>query len=222
MNDINDTNTDQQAFTLPESFQGNTAFEGIDSMEKLAQGFADTHQAHADLVAGQTVVPESADHYEINMGEGQEAHETLMPAFKGWMHEAGVSNDNAQIISDNFNSFIGDMVAANAKEAEIQETAQVDGLKKEWGSEFDTKAKVANDGLQRFFQAAEIGEDEQNAFAGKFGNDTTAIKLFHAIGKMIGESPHFDGDGNTGSKKGPGRTEGGSPMLHDYKKSMKL
>jgi len=174
------TNTTPE-FALPETFQDNAAFEGIDSMDKLAQGYADTHQAHADLVAGQPVIPENAEGYEITVPEGQEADEKLMPAFKSWMHEAGVPNDKAQVVSDNFNAFVGELSKAAEVEAGIKEQAQVDGLKKEWGSEFDGKTKIANDGLQRFYQAAGITEEAQNEFASKFGNDPTAIKMFHAV-----------------------------------------
>jgi len=216
---ILDTPTPQE-FALPESFSDNAAFEGIDSLESLASKYAETHQAHSDMIAGQPQLPEGPDGYEIKPPEGQELDEGLITAFKGWMHEAGVTNEGAQKISDEFNSFMGELINAQQVEKDNQEKAAVESLKKEWGSEFAGKAEISNKGLNRFFAEAGIDKDEQDKFTSQFGNNPTAVKLFHAIGSKIAESPAFDSDGFEPQKTGPGRTEGGSPMLHDYSKTM--
>ncbi len=219
MTDPNDQPQDTTGdFAIPETHSGNAAFEGIDSYDKLFQGYADTHKAHSDLVDGQPVIPENADGYDITVPEGHTIDDGLMTAFKGWMHEAGMTNEKAQGLSNQFNEFIGEMANANEVEEGNKETALVDGLKKEWGSNFDNNAKVANDGLQRVFSEAKISQEDQDSFAQKFGNDPTAIKIFHAIGSKIGESAFFPNDGEP-QNKGPGRTEGDTPMLHDYSKT---
>lgn len=198
-------------FALPESFQGNEAFNGIDSLDALAGGYADLHQRHAELTANQPVVPEDADGYEIAAPEGQELDQEMISGFKGCLHKIGCTNEQGQEISNWFNSFMGQMVVNQQNDVQ----KGVDGLKSEWGADFDAKAEVANKGLNRFFKEAKIEAEDQKKFTDEFGNSPVAIKLFQAIGSMISESPAFNSDGSPTNSTTPTRTDG-QPMLHDY------
>jgi hypothetical protein len=218
MADGDGTNTTPE-FTLPESFSGNAAFEGIDSIDSLATKYNEVNTSFTDLQSSQPVIPEGPDAYELTVAEGETVNESLMGKFKEWAHSADLPNDKAQIMSNNFNQWAAEAIAADQVEKDNVEKAATDGLKKEWGTEFDPKAKIANDGLQRFYTEAGFDDEGKEAFNEKYGNDVKIIKIFHAIGSMIGESPVFDNDGNPIIKKGPGRTEGGAPMLHNYDKT---
>ena len=210
-----DTPTDTPAFSIPEAYQGNAAFEGIDSQDTLYAKYAETHEKFADLQAGLPVLPESPDGYEITPPEGMENDPDLTNAFKSWSHEAKIPNEAAQVLAGKFNEYFGAMAEKAAQEEAAAETAGIDGLKKEWGPEFEGKTESANKGLNRFFLEAKIDQEQQTAFTQKFGNDPVAIKLFSAIGSMIGESPAYGPDGKPITNQTPKNSDG-STMLHNY------
>ena len=206
-------NDEPSAFTLPEAHTGNEAFEGIDSFDKLAQGYADVHKQHTELQAGQPVIPESADNYEINLADGQQADEGLMSGFKAWSHEAGMTNEQAQSISNKFNEHMGQL----AVDAENAEKEGVDNLRKEWGGKFDENAEMSNKGINRIFIESGMDKETQDAFTQKYGNDPSIIKMFQTVGSLIAESKIFNTDGNQANPSTPLNSDGTS-MLHDYDK----
>lgn len=81
--------------------------------------------------------PETADKYEFKKPDGLPADlpydDNMATASKSWMHDAGLSQRQAQVVHDHFARFMGEQQTAAMKKIAGDVEAAHDALVKEWG-----------------------------------------------------------------------------------------
>jgi AAA+ ATPase superfamily predicted ATPase len=148
----------------------------------------DVVKNYLDLKSKQVVVPEKPEDYEITVPEGMEKDEVLMGHFQTWAHKAGLSKDQAKMISDGWNEFIAQVVKDDQEaQAKAQDDA-VNELKDIWkGDSYEKNTEAANMALGKLALATGYKEDEIKAIAEKYKNDTRLIRMFHTLSTKISE-----------------------------------
>jgi len=137
------------------------------------------------------------DKYEINTNE-HKVEEEFLKEFKATAHKAGLLPKQAQELF-NWNQqkaqTMQDAYSTGVKEKYEQELS---GLKKEWGSGFDTELKLADRALEEFATPEEMEALKESGFTQNIG----LVKLFNKIGKAFSEDT-FDKEahGNFGVTK---------------------
>lgn len=158
------------------------------------KGFKDAGEAVKALhdLEGLTAKPESADAYKLPVPEGQDG------AFAGeaakWMHEAGIPVAQAQALATKWNQYQADVQQAADTERQQQGERDVQALKKEWGGEYDANTELARRAVRTF------GADEQmlEKISKSLGDGET-LRLFHRIGKHLGEGTLIPAGGDRGA-----------------------
>lgn len=130
-------------------------------------------------------------------------------AFVVGAHKARVPVAAAQAVYDHVMGYIADahgkLASANAtREAEdtakaaAAKTALEEGLKTEWGPEFDKRTALAQRAAQTLKGKGLFGEKGDEALA-KIIGDPSMMKLMHAVGEAIGEDNLVTGAGAGGA-----------------------
>lgn len=151
--------------------------------EQLQVPGADAKPEDWESFFGKIGRPEAADKYEIK-GEGIDTE--FLKQFKGAFHKAGLLPQQAQAIVDAYQEQGKALLAAR----ESAQSAEVEKLKTEWGSNFDKKLAMAQKGLKQFATPEEIKYIDQSGL----GNDPGLIRLFEKVGASLAEDP-IDGNG---------------------------
>jgi len=98
--------------------------------------------------------PENSDGYALEMNnvpEGMAANPELVGWFQTTAHKVGLTNAQAQVLADEYNTMAGvaeQSTGDQALEAEAREQAGIRELQKEYGKAFDAKVSVAKAVLQ--------------------------------------------------------------------------
>ena len=134
--------------------------------------------------------PDAPEGYELPVPEGDDG--AFAKQASGWMHEAGLSKDQAAKLAVKWNELAAtqaqaqaDADAAAAKAAHEKNTAESVALKTEWGQNFDANMHQAKQAVSQFLpkdQAADI----IGAIESKVGYANT-IKFLQGIGVKLGE-----------------------------------
>lgn len=120
---------------------------------------------------------------EAKLGEGQELDKDMLNGYKEVVHAAGVLPKQAQGILDWFNAqSVEAQKAMTEKQAEAQ-TAEMEGLKKEWGEAYEREVSLANRALKEFASPEEIDYLVDSGLA----DDVKLVRLFNKIGKGLSE-----------------------------------
>lgn len=128
--------------------------------------------------------------YSYELPEGYQVENEILDVAKNKARELGIKPEIAKQFLKEL--FTADAQIATKLEAEKQaqekaqyevEKALIDGLKKEWGYEFDNNLKLAKTTLQKLTTPEEFGKIES------LPNDiqATIVKLFHKIGSRMSE-----------------------------------
>jgi hypothetical protein len=167
----------------------------------------DATQAERDAFAKRLGRPENPDEYELDpvfLPEGvQEAGGEKV--FKDMAFEIGLSKDQARRLYKYATSQAFEGVAAMRKQQEQNKRAAAEGLRKEWGNEYDGNlAKVQK--INKLF-----GDDEWVKYLNNgAGNEPALIKFLVKVSKQFSEDTLETG-------KLPGRKEEPrEPGLLDY------
>lgn len=125
--------------------------------------------------------PESADGYELPLPEGDSGEFAKTSA--GWMHEAGLSKQQAQALAVKWNEH----QAAHATAAEDQRSKQIDAdmtaVKQEWGDKFDANLAVVRKAVSQFAPPELIQMLDQSGLI----NSPIVTNMFLKIGSAISE-----------------------------------
>lgn len=158
------------------------------------KGFKDAGEAVKALqdLEGQTAKPESADAYKLPVPEGQDGAFATEAA--KWMHEAGIPVAQAQALATKWNQY----QAAQQEQADTARQQQgerdVQDLKKEWGGQYDANVELGKRAVRTF------GADEQTLEKiSKALGDGETLRLFHRIGKHLGEGTLIPAGGERGA-----------------------
>lgn len=158
------------------------------------KGFKDAGEAVKALqdLEDQTAKPESADAYKLPVPEGQDGAFATEAA--KWMHEAGIPVAQAQALATKWNEYQAGQAAAADLARQQQGEADVAALRKEWGGQYDANVELGKRAVRTF------GADEQTLEKiSKALGDGETLRLFHRIGKHLGEGTLIPAGGERGA-----------------------
>ena len=141
-------------------------------------------------------VPETPEGYKLPMPEGSD--EAFAKTASSWFHEAGIPPRAANLITEKWNSFIGEQVKAGEVAEKAESEKQMMALEKEWGAKFPEQRELAQRGFREF--SAKFGLDDKAALerAESVLGAANLTKFFAGLGSLNGES-NFAGTDNKGA-----------------------
>lgn len=143
----------------------------------------DALKALQDL-EGKTVIPESAEAYQLPVPEGQDG--TFATEAAKWMHEAGVPVAQAQALAEKWNAYQAEQAQAADLARQQQGEADVAALRKEWGGQYDANLELGRRAVRAFVGQGEDAGPTLEKIESALGAAET-FRLFHRIGKHLGE-----------------------------------
>lgn len=149
--------------------------------------------------------PEAADGYELPVPEGDDG--AFAKEVGAWMHEAGLSKDQAGKLAGKWNEMVAKQQAdqtaaaeAQAKATHEKNTAEATALKSEWGQQYDANMHHAKQFVTQFFPKEQAG-DLIGAIESKLGYKG-AVQLLSNLGQRLGEHDAAGmGQNNAGARR---------------------
>ena len=147
--------------------------------------------------------PDAPEGYELPVPEGDDG--AFAKQASGWMHEAGLSKDQAAKLAVKWNELAATQQAAQTKaEADaaqaqhVKNTTEAAELKTAWGQNFDANMHFAKQAATQFLPEGKAA-DVIAAVESKLGYKAT-IEFLHNIGKGLAEHDAAGlGSNNTGT-----------------------
>lgn len=157
-------------------------------------------------------VPDSPTDYKFTPAEGVEHDPKMLEWAASTFHKHGVSQEAAAGIAQEWDGFVQGLGAAmeEAHTTEVAEGVKVaeETLRGEWKQDFDKNVEETKRGYQAFEKIVPgFGQliDSVEVQAGlKLGNDPRMLKVFHAIGRAIGDDGNLPGMRPQGGAVNPG------------------
>lgn len=127
-------------------------------------------------------VPENPAGYEFKFGEGVEVDDGMMEFGRNTFHKANLTPEQAQIVADNWNEFIGTQGAAALGADTAANNAALDALSASWGADLEAN-KAAG---QRAVQALGLSNEAVERIEGAVGS-AAVVELLASIGRKSDE-----------------------------------
>ena len=130
--------------------------------------------------------PDTADGYQLTVP--QDLHESIVSnaesqkVFKGWCHELGLSNENAQILHSKYMTELSNVLKQQdeADTKAINEAETI--LRSRWGTTYDGKLALATKVVDKFG-----GEKVFELFKGGLGANPLVLEMLSNIGDKLSE-----------------------------------
>jgi hypothetical protein len=136
-------------------------------------------------------VPEKADDYKLPVPDGMD--DSFAKAASAWFHEIGVSKGDGVKLAEKWNAHVAQVLKDTDAQLATESTKQLDGLKTEWGKDFDQNSEFA----RRFMRESGWDDAKVKRYEETFGT-AAMLKDFHGLGKKLGEAGFVKGDGSGG------------------------
>ena len=136
-------------------------------------------------------IPEKPDGYKLPVPEGQ--GDAFAKTAAGWFHELGVEPTIATKLTERWNAHVAQVIKDTDAQLQAESNKQLDGLKTEWGQEFDKNSEFA----RRFMRESGWDDAKVKRYEETFGT-AAMLKDFHGLGKKLGEAGFVKGDGSGG------------------------
>lgn len=138
--------------------------------------------------------PDAPEGYELPTVEGGEGGLDLTPDFRGWAHQAGLSQPQAKALAEAFNARMQAVVQSREQELAERATVEEGELKRAWGQEYDANVITA----KKAATTLGLKDTEVDALQATIGYRRT-FELFQRIGKGIAEfAPADEGTSSNG------------------------
>lgn len=156
----------------------------------------DADQAEWDEFYTKLGRPESPDGYHIDRPDNlpaelapDELGEMREKDFLGAMHAVGATPDVVQAAIDWYYNEAADTHAEQTKEIGATVAEAADGLRREWGSDFDKNSELARRAYNTF------GDNDFQKIASDYQleNNAAFIRAFARIGRQLGEDDMING-----------------------------
>jgi hypothetical protein len=122
--------------------------------------------------------PKTANDYQIKLPEGDKGE--LANAFKPIFHEAGLSQNQVNVISEKWNAHVKGLQEAHTQKTETRNAAEIAELKTAWKDSYEENLESVN----RAAEALDLGQKELDAFKNELGPKRT-MELLHKIGSKV-------------------------------------
>lgn len=132
--------------------------------------------------------PESADKYEFGEVSGN-----AVDWFRGKAFEMGLNQEQAKTLIEGFSELTNNISNENSESQAVEFQNQMNDLKREWGSAYDTNINAAKKATQQFGFSSEDIDAMENALGPK--------KLFErlsSIGRALSEDSFVTGQRHEG------------------------
>lgn len=141
------------------------------------------------------------DDYKLPVPDGESGDFAKVAA--GWMHEAGVTVDQAKMLAEKWNEHVGGLKTSAGTEMKQRDDAQLAQLKADWGQNMQANTAIVDRAAEAFGMTPEqLGALRQTMGPGE------AMKFLLNIGSKMGvESGLVTGDGQNSF------AQGGSPAV---------
>lgn len=141
--------------------------------------------------------PESADGYSLPIPDGDAGEFAKVAA--EWMHEAGLTPAQAQLLAGKNNEFLAAQLKAAQDQAAVESDRQMSELKTEWGQAYEQNTEIARRAAKQFG----LSEDMLSGIEDAIGTKQMMV-LFNNIGQGLGEhKAHGIGSGDSSFKLSP-------------------
>ncbi len=144
--------------------------------------------------------PGSPEQYGLELPEGGDAD--MMNWFTNTAHRYGMSQKQTKAMYNEFNEMSSNRMDNFQHETKLRNEQEIEGLKKEWGAEFDTNL---NSG-RRAVSALGYTEESLSTLEDKLGTGEM-MKLFSQIGSKMGEDAFVGGDASAGFGSSPAQAQ---------------
>lgn len=124
--------------------------------------------------------PESADGYSLPIPDGDAGEFAKVAA--EWMHEAGLTPAQAQLLAGKNNEFLAAQLQAAQDQAAVESDRQMSELKTEWGQAYEQNTEIARRAAKQFG----LSEDMLSGIEDAIGTKQMMV-LFNNIGQGLGE-----------------------------------
>lgn len=180
-----------------ESYRNFEKLMGVpqDRMIKLPEKADD--KAAWDSIYNRLGRPEKPEEYGIKNPEGKD--DPGVEWARKTFHELGLTRTQAEALYQKYSGFSADAMKAQETAAALEAQNQEAALKKEWGAEFDQRAKVAKAAATKFGLTGEVIDAME-----KSAGFTGIMKFLHEVGASVGEDS-FVTPGQKGSSGLPSK-----------------
>lgn len=124
--------------------------------------------------------PDNADGYSLPVPEGDDGAFAKQAA--EWMHAAGLTPAQAQMLAAKNNEFMAAQVKAHQDQQAIESDRQMSELKTEWGQAYEQNSEIARRAAKQFG----LTEDMLSGIEDAIGTKQLMV-LFNNIGQGLGE-----------------------------------
>lgn len=145
-------------------------------------------------------LPEKVEEYDIKINESATLDENFVKSFKENAHKFGILPGQAQKLADWFSEINTTAESKFMEENKVKQQQEIDGLKAEWGKNFDANLSRAKLVLKNFADKDTLQYMEDTGLM----NDVRLAKLFAGVGaKLYKETPIVAGDVATSGTMSP-------------------
>ena len=141
--------------------------------------------------------PESPEGYEFDkpdLPEGVDWDEGLVDWFGKAAHSAGLNKSQAAALMQSWN----DQQFSRAHSGQKEMKAALEGLREEWGNNFDGRVELGLRGIETLLPAEEVTQFKALLDSSGLGNHPLMLKFAHKVGSMLKEDGYIMGDGHGG------------------------
>ena len=137
--------------------------------------------------------PATPEEYGLPVPDGQPKE--FAGEVSKWFHELGIPKGAAVKLAERWNAKTAEMVTAQQAKVATEQTAQIEALKSEWGTNYDANTLLVDKAATAFG----MGQKELTALKTAMG-PAGAMKFLHTIGSKLGvEGSFVEGSGNGGT-----------------------
>lgn len=138
----------------------------------------DANAAEWDQVYAKLGRPETADKYDLPIPEGDAGD--FAKIAKDWFHKAGLSASMARSVAEQWNGHVSELSKAQTVKMQQEHEAQINGLKNEWGGEYQANTEIVDRAAEAFGMTGE----QLTALKGAMG-PAAAMKFMHSLGSKV-------------------------------------
>lgn len=168
---------------------------------KDGESVTDWMKANADMFG----IPEAPDKYDLKRPDSwpKDApwNDKAEASMREKAHELGLSSAQAQAMLDLYAGTVAETLGTAEQGLQQAQEAMQAELKKDWGDAYGAKITAAQQAFQAAAEMAGMGPEAMESAARVLsdaqGGDANVLRLFAALGDMMGEDslPRVDGSG---------------------------
>jgi hypothetical protein len=190
------------ATMAPEDVRGEPSLAAIKTVQDLAKGYVHAqkmigakrvaipgdHATEAEMEQFYNAIgrPETADKYgvpEVQVDPSLKPDAAKLDAVKKHFHKLGLTTKQASGILEYYMKSSHEALTSSRSTSESQSAQAVQGLRTEWGTQFDANVDVAKSVIKKF--GGEKLEEYLNGSG--MGNNVELVRFLHKIGSVVME-----------------------------------